>query len=213
MTGPSFDDLVGEELSTGERARLREAHDALVAAGPPPDLSPALRHPPGTEEQQAEVRTFPGRDYPPRRVVAGLLVAAAFAAASFGAGYYVRGGDEGPSRQGPRFVEVAQLRGESAPNAVAIVQVTPPDAVGNREMVVTVDGLPKLSDDDYYTLFMTNDGKPVVTCGTFNVRGGVKRTTVRLLGAYDPADFEGFALAKYSEATHEDTILLTGDLA
>ena len=214
MNVPDFDALLGDDVAPAERDRLRRAHEALVAAGPPPDLSPALRYPPGTDEHLAEVRTLPGRYYAPRRVVAGVLVAASIAAASFGAGYVLRGGDEGTSTQvAPRFVDLVELRGDDAPNALAIVQVTAPDSVGNREMIVTVEGLPKLSGDDYYTLFMTEAGKPVVTCGTFNVRGGVQRTKVRLVGAYDPADFDGFALAKYSAVTHRDTIVLTGDLA
>lgn len=213
MSSPRFDELVGAELAPAERDRLRRAHDALVAAGPPPDLSPALRYPPGTDEQYAEVRTLPGRYYAPRRVVAAVLVAASVAAASFGAGYMLRGGDGEATRAAPRFVDQVELRGEAAPNALAVVQVTAPDSVGNREMVVTVEGLPKLAGDDYYTLFMTKNGKPVVVCGTFNVRGGVQRTKVRLVGAYDPADFEGFALAKYSAVTHRDTVVLTGKLA
>lgn len=213
MSGPSFDDLVGTDLAPGERTRLLRAHEALVAAGPPPDLSPALQHAPGTDAHYAEVRTLPGRYYLPRRAAAGLLAAAAVAAASFGAGYFVRGGDDaGAERAAPRFVDLVELRGAAAPNALAIVQVTAPDTVGNRELVVTVEGLPRLSGNDYYTLFMTKGDKPVVTCGTFNLRGGVRRTTVRLVVAYDPANFDGLALAKYSAVTHDDTVVLTGEL-
>ncbi len=43
----SFDDLVGTEgLSADEEQKLRRVHELLVAAGPPPDLSPDLSLPP-----------------------------------------------------------------------------------------------------------------------------------------------------------------------
>jgi len=37
---PNFDDLVGTDLEPAERERLRRAHDLLVAAGPPAELTP-----------------------------------------------------------------------------------------------------------------------------------------------------------------------------
>ena len=46
---PDFDELVGGDLPDGERARLRQAHDALLAAGPPPELPPTLAHAPDPE--------------------------------------------------------------------------------------------------------------------------------------------------------------------
>ena len=212
MSGPDFDDLVGFELGGAERNRLRRAHDALLGAGPPPELSPALRHPPGTEEFKAEVRALP-RGYPPRRLAAAIVVAAAIAIAAFAGGYAVGGGDDGDRATAPTFVKQVQLRGAAAPDAIAVVQIGEKDTVGNREMVVTVEGLPHLHGEDYYTLFMTEKGKPVVPCGTFNVRGGVRRTTVRLLVGYGIEEFDGFALAKYSGASHRDTVVLRGSLA
>jgi len=213
VSGPHFDELVGRDVPPDERERLLRAHDALVAAGAPPDLPPTLQFAPGTDEHLAEVRTLPGRYYAPRRVVAGVLAAAMIAAAAFGLGYFIRGdagGDQGPAAR--RYVALVELHGDTAPNALAAVRVTAPDTIGNREMIVTVEGLPKLEGGDYYTLFMTKGAKPIVTCGTFNVHGGVRRTTVRLVGAYDPSEFDGFALAKYSAVTHENTVVLSGDI-
>src|SRR5581483_6878461 len=37
---PRFDDLVEQDLPAEERGRLERVHDLLVAAGPPPELSP-----------------------------------------------------------------------------------------------------------------------------------------------------------------------------
>jgi hypothetical protein len=141
------------------------------------------------------------------------VLAAAFAIAAFAGGYVVGGGGDGERATAPDFVQQVQLSGSTAPDALAVVQVGAEDTIGNREMVVTVEGLPHLQGEDYYTLFMTKAGKPVVQCGTFNVRGGVRRTTVRLLVGYQLDEFDGFALAKYSSASHRDTVVLSGELA
>ena len=50
---PDFDDVVGEDLSPGEQERLRGVHDLLVAAGPPPEVSPELETVPWPEEALA----------------------------------------------------------------------------------------------------------------------------------------------------------------
>ena len=36
--GPSFDDLVGDDLAPAERERLLRVHELLIQAGPPPEL-------------------------------------------------------------------------------------------------------------------------------------------------------------------------------
>ena len=46
MMPPDFFDLVGDEGTPEELERLRRAHDLLVAAGPPPELSPRLAEAP-----------------------------------------------------------------------------------------------------------------------------------------------------------------------
>ena len=38
---PDFDELV-PDAEEGERERLRRVHDMLVAAGPPPELTPQM---------------------------------------------------------------------------------------------------------------------------------------------------------------------------
>ncbi len=49
MTGPEFDDLIGDDVPAGERDDLLGAHEALLAAGPPPELPPGLEHAPDPE--------------------------------------------------------------------------------------------------------------------------------------------------------------------
>ena len=77
MSGHELDELIG-----GDR-RLRAAHEALLAAGPPPELPPSLEHAPGSAPSP-RVRLMPRR-----RLGAALVLAAAFALALFGAGYLV----------------------------------------------------------------------------------------------------------------------------
>ena len=43
---PDFDDLIGNDVEASERARLERVHQALIEAGPPPELSPRLSAPP-----------------------------------------------------------------------------------------------------------------------------------------------------------------------
>ena len=52
-----------------------------------------------------------------------------------------------------------------------------------------------LPDGDYYTLFMTRKGKPVVTCGTFNV-GGTERRTCGFTVAYEFDTYDGLMLGR-----------------
>ena len=63
-------------------------------------------------------------------------------------------------------------------------------------MLVKVEGLKKLPARDYYVLYMTKDGKPVVVCGSFNVRGP-QSTTLRFPVAYDPSNFDGLELERW----------------
>ena len=77
------------------------------------------------------------------------------------------------------------------------------DANGNTTMDVKVKGLRPLPEDDYYVLFMTKRGKPVVECGTFNIRRGGP-TSLHFTVAYDPADFDGLQLAHWRHSDHKD---------
>jgi hypothetical protein len=54
---PDFEELVGADLSPEEQARLRRAHDLLIAAGPPPELPPALAEPGAVEAETTRSST------------------------------------------------------------------------------------------------------------------------------------------------------------
>ena len=205
-TRPNFDELVGRDVGADERERLRRAHELLVAAGPPPELSPRLERapaPPGSDV----------RFLPRRRRATWALLAAALAAFAFGGGYLVGADRSEPTAVAFEPVRVITLRGAGdARDATAVIRVGRRDDLGNLPMIVTVQGLRHLPEGDYYTLYMTENGRNVVTCGTFNVEGGLAQTTVEFSVAYPLDAFDGFAIAEYRSEGHRERNLLTGEL-
>jgi hypothetical protein len=183
---PDFDELFGgEELSSGERARLRQAHDLLVRAGPPAELPPALAEPPQTS---ATVRFLPRR-----RRIAALLIAAALLLVAFGGGYLVAHHGRGSS---PAVAFTVKMRGTAqAPAAVASLQVLEKDGAGNWPMLMRVRGLEPLPKGGYYELFLTRDGKLGPPCGTFRVDGGT--TEVPLNAPYRLKKFNGWVVTRH----------------
>jgi hypothetical protein len=198
---PDFHELVGNDLEPAERERLERVHDMLIAAGPPPELPQELAEPPRPEGKLVELAR--------RRLRTGLVLAAAIVLAAFAVGYLLGARGEDSTSASFTTVRTAVL-GKSA-DRLAVVRIGEVDENGNRPMDVSVDGLERLKDGDYYTLFMTRNGKPIVTCGTFNVgEDGV--TTVRLSVAYDLDRFDGLMLAKYSREQRENTPLMRAKL-
>ena len=203
MTGPpDFRDLVGDDLSPEERERLERVHDLLIAVGPPPELPPELEKPPGPEqEQDASVSWLPRR-----RVGAGIALAAAIALVAFLGGYIAGHAGTANKFESVRSVQLAN------PKMTALVEFGPKDANGNTPMLVKVKGLHALPSDDYYTLFMTKHGRPIVPCGSFRVRGP-DATTFHFTVAYDTAEFDGLLLAHYRHSDHKEVSLLSQRLA
>jgi hypothetical protein len=198
---PDFHDLVGNELEPGERERLERVHDMLIAAGPPPELPQQLSEPPRPEGKLVELAR--------RRLRTGLVLAAALVITTFAVGYlFGARGEDTSSESSPVAKQV--VLGKSA-ERFAVVGIGDRDSNGNWPMTVQVQGLDHLPKGDYYTLFMTRDGKPVVTCGTFNVaKDGLTR--IRFTIAYDVDRFDGLMLAKYSAEQRESTPLLSAKL-
>jgi hypothetical protein len=201
---PEFDELV-EGVEQPEQDRLRRVHELLVEAGPPPELSPALASvtpPSETDEDDREASWLP-----PRRLGAGLVFAAALLAATFGLGYLVGGsGSDGQETSGGiRIARTAPLTGEGG--ASGIVNIGQRDADGNWPMIVTVRGLAPLTQGDYYIVALSKKGKPVVTCGTFNVADRGQRT-LRMSAAYDLKGFDGWVVTRWDAKTHGETPVL-----
>lgn len=199
---PDFHDLVGNELEPGERERLERVHDMLIAAGPPPELPQQLSEPPRPEGKLVELAR--------RRLRTGLVLAAALVITTFAVGYLF--GARGEDTSSGSFTVTKQVVLEKSAERSAVVGIGDRDSSGNWPMTVQVQGLDHLPKGDYYTLFMTRDGKPVVTCGTFNVsKDGL--TTIRFSIAYDIDRFDGLMLAKYSAEQRESTPLLSAKLS
>jgi hypothetical protein len=200
VTGPpELRDLLGDDLPGEERARLERVHELLVAAGPPPELPSSLAEAPDRASR-------PPSRLPRRRLGAGLALAAAIALIAFFSGYAA---GHQSSRKG--FDTDRSVVLGSAGGIHAKVRFGERDANGNRPMLVDVQGLARARDGNYYALFMTKKGKPIVTCGTFNVHDK-RRTTLRFTVAYDLKGFDGLLLAEYRHSDHKDVPLVRGKL-
>ncbi len=194
---PDFRDLVGDDLSERDRARLEHVHDLLVEAGPPPELPPSLAEAPRSNAQSPSW-------LPRRRIGAAFSLAAAIALVAFLGGYVagLNKNDFDSTR------EVAMHGTGAEADASALIKLGAIDAAGNVPMVVTVRGLPRLSGRAYYELFLTRNGKPLASCGTFNVEPGT--TTLDFTVPYSLKRFDGWVVTRW-EPNHEGTgpVLLT----
>lgn len=184
MTGPDFDELIGHEPEGAERERLRHAHELLLAAGPPPELSPEL------EAGPTLAMTLGGRRPRQTRRRAALLLAAAVAVAAVFLGGYVVG-NRGGGGGGESAVRIIQLQGTAAaPNAFASLSLLPEDTAGNWPMTLTVRGLPALAEHGYYAVYLVRNGKPWAPCGWFTVTNPSQGVSVSLNAPYqlEPGD-------------------------
>jgi len=175
MRPPSFEELVGPEIESGERERLRRVHALLVEAGPPPEMTPELEAGPtfgttlGARQRRSRIR---------RRAML-LAAAVAVLALVFLGGYLA--GNPGKTASG----HILQLSGTpAAPHAIASLQIEPKDAAGNWPMKLAVEGLPALPAQSYYEVYLVRDGKPWASCGEFVVARGSRGTTVQLNAPY-----------------------------
>jgi hypothetical protein len=204
---PDFDELMEGVENPEERDRLRRVHELLVASGPPPELSAALASP------QSPLAEDDVQDewLPQRRLGAGLLVGFAALAAAFGIGYLV--GDREPAGRptaNPAPAgQVISLRPSDQNNtAGASIRLGRRGTDGNWPMTLTVRGLDHLSAGNYYALALTKKGRPVVTCGTFNVSPS-GATTIRMIAAYELKNFDGWVITHYDHASRNETIVMT----
>ncbi len=179
---PDFDDLVGREVPPEERARLYRAHELLIKAGPPPELSPELDAVPWPDEALGPLWGRQKKTGFRRPVVLAAALATALVI-----GLLV-GQATSSSKTSINAWQTIQLRGtELAGSASGTLELARRDRQGNYEMVLRVKDLPRLPGGGYYTLDLTKGGKAVVPCGTFNVNG---ETVIRLTAAYDLAHFD-----------------------
>ncbi|MGZ4387792.1 MAG: hypothetical protein ACXVZL_00250 [Gaiellaceae bacterium] len=195
-TGPEFRDIVGDDLAPGEEAQLRRVHELLLAAGPPPELPPALAEPPA--ERGAKVIGFPVR----RRLGVAVVLAAALAAAAFGGGYFVGDRGSGWTTEGNPIA----MRGAS-PAQLASIRLAPRDAAGNWPLLLRVKGLPELPNGGYYELLLTKNGKFGPSCGTFRVHGTV--TKIVLNAPYRLKAWDGWVIVAHRTGRPESRPILS----
>jgi hypothetical protein len=191
VTGPAFDDVVGVDVSAPERERLLGAHEALLAAGPPPELPPGLAHAPDPEPKVSYL--------PQRRRFTAIAIAAALALAALMGGYVL-----GQKRaSGFQTAWVVQMRG---PGATASIKVGDSDAAGNWPMLLSVTGLQRLPAGGYYELSLTRKGRSVASCGTFVVT--TDNTDVQLNAPYRLKTFDGWVVTRHLAGQSREPVVL-----
>jgi Anti-sigma-K factor rskA len=179
---PDFDELIGTEVSPGDRDRLRRVHELLVAAGPPAELPPSLADPGG------DAAVVPFRRPSRRRLAVAAILAAAVAAAAFGAGFFLGESDgEGDAAAVPDYV--VEMTG--ADEARASLAVFAEDDAGNWPMRMTVQGL---DGGETYQLWLTRDGKLERLCGAFSA--GDERTVVEMNAPYPLKRYDGWVVTR-----------------
>jgi len=197
MTGkPDFRDLVGEDLTPEERDRLEQVHELLIAAGPPPELPPALAEP------SAELDEPTG--LPRRRTGAVLALAAALALAAF-LGGFIAGRTNGDNFNSVRAIPMHGVGAAQA--ASGTIDLGQLDSQGNWPLQVKVSHLPTPPKNGYYEMFLTRHGKIAATCGTFNVHGST--ATVRLNAPYNLRRFDGWVVTLERPGNNGHQVMLT----
>ena len=201
MNGPDFRALVGDEGTPEELEQLRRAHELLIAAGPPPELSPRL----------VEAPASIGRTHwlPRRRREAAFALAAGVIAAAFGIGFLVgdRGSNNFPQTRAIPMHGVGQLA-----SAHATLAVGEQDSAGNYPLKMTVRGLPRARNGGWYELLLSKNGRPTLSCGSFSIVG--QSVTVRLSVPYDlsefPKLFDGWVVIEHvPEQRHVPLVMTT----
>ncbi|HEY2326467.1 MAG TPA: hypothetical protein VGH52_03185 [Gaiellaceae bacterium] len=176
-----------DELDANERDRLERVHALLLQAGPPAELPPALvdANAPPTGESARILHL------PQRRQRALLVAAAAVVAVAFGGGYLFGHAKAKPATFSAE--RVVDMNGSHGSNALAVLKIAAKDSVGNWPMRISITGLPQQSQRKaYYELWLTKNGEPLETCGTFRVHG--KTTTVDLNVPYSLKGVSGWVV-------------------
>jgi hypothetical protein len=173
---PDFDEIIGSDGTPEELAELRGIHELLLAADPPPVLRERRRRAP-------RMKPFFRRSWAVAAL--GFATVAAALASALAIGLSI--GHEGDSRAG--FVRPMHGVGAAAA-ANALIRVGSQDANGNRTLSINVDSLPALSRG-WYTLYLTEKGKPMVACGVFET-GPSGAANVNMNAPADLGEYDGW---------------------
>ena len=141
---PDFDDIVGTEGSPEELAELRQVHNLLLSAEPPPEL-PEARRKKALRRRPAFVRTWAAAAFGFAAVLASLTAGLAIGRTF---------GHSGEAHQA--FSRTMHGIGTAAA-ASAVIKVGSQDASGNRTLRMAVHSLPSLRHG-YYTALSDREG-------------------------------------------------------
>lgn len=159
---PTLDELIGSEATGAERERLQRAHELLLQAGPPPELSDEL-------EAGPTLKMTMGKRRHATKPRAMLLLAAALAVVVVFFAGYTLGGNGGGSRK-QDFARSQALQGTAlVPQAQGTLEVWNSKDGHNWPMTLTVVGLPELPPRSYYEVYLVRHGKLGGSCGLFRV--------------------------------------------
>jgi hypothetical protein len=176
-----FRDLVGDDLSQEERAKLERVDRLLRTVPAPPSEVP------GSLDRAVNRIGTERRQWTPWRLVAAVALAVTLAALFFGVGRWTTGGE-------PHYRASIQMTpAASTPRASALIKLGDRDANGNWKLKLQVDGVPELSGDGYYVLWLAKDGKYAATCGTFKVRGD---TTIDMTVSYRLSEYDAWVISE-----------------
>ena len=190
---PRFEDMVDEDLSPGERERLEQVHDLLVAAGPPAELPPHL------ERGPTLAMTLSRKRRSGQRRLALLAAAIAVLAVVFAAGFAAGNGGHGLA--GTHTLKLVGT--PHASSALASLVVQNADEAGNWPMTLTVTGLPKLPKHGYYEVYLTRGGKAIAPCGIFVVAGKAGAVSVHLNAPYQLRKGDSWVVTRQLPGHHE----------
>jgi hypothetical protein len=176
---PDFDDIVGTEGSPEELAELRQVHNLLLLAEPPPEL-PERRRKKSPRRRPAFARSWAAAAFGFAAVLASLTAGLAIG----------RTFHESEAHQA--FSRTMHGIGGAA-TASAVIKVGSQDGSGNRTLQMAVHSLPSLPRG-YYTLYLTEKGKPLVACGVFRT-GVTGNANVSMNAPADLAEYDGWIVS------------------
>lgn len=189
-----FRDLVGDDLSQEERVKLERVDRLLRSVPAPPSEVP------GSLDRAVNRIGTERRQWTPRRLLVAMTLAVTLAALFFGLGRWTTSGE-------PHYRATIQMTpAASNPGASALIKLGDRDANGNWKLKLQVGGLPELTGDGYYVLWLAKDGKYAATCGTFKVRGD---TTIDTTVSYRLSEYDAWVI---SEARDDAPWLLTAKI-
>jgi hypothetical protein len=187
---PDFDEIVGAEGSPEELAELRQIHELLASASPPPAVAEPSRR-----------RRMPSLRRSWAIPSLGLATVASVAATLVVA-LTVGHGENG------REAFVRPMHGLGAASAAqALIHVGREDASGNRTLTMSVHSLPALAKG-WYALYLTEKGKPAVACGVF-LTGSSGAARVNMNAPADLGEYDGWIVESVVPGQRSQVLLAT----